>query len=327
MGWWPCGGCSDCVIFTEDFSTDPFASRWTKVSGDWSWSTGQITASTAPALAVYNTPLPQDGTSAKVDLSGFTTNCVVRFIVRYQDSDNYVYAEVTLTSTTAMVRLKQKQSGTESLVSSGDLIRFNGSGTLSICNTSFLGFAAGYVTAINSDGNASYASGVVTVTSGSTRFGLYTDGDGALSNFVVGDNTGNCVYCSPACNNCSTIKPDHLKIVISGLQGGASCPTADCAQADGTYILASKNDELCFESRWELITNTTIPCLGRLALEASLVLLGNGTYELTVSLAGVCWWRVNLGPIKPDCTSWSDLSLSIGGWTRCTPGTCVVTAV
>src|SRR5690606_7567513 len=97
--------------------------------------------------------------SAKVDLSGFTTDCVVRLIVRYFNSDNYVYAEVTLTSTTAIVRTKRKELGTVTHVSNGNLISFNGSGTLSICDNGSLGFAAQFNS--DSDSNESYASGLV----------------------------------------------------------------------------------------------------------------------------------------------------------------------
>jgi len=142
-----------------------------------------------------------------------------------------------------------------------------------------------------------------------------------------------CNCCTPAeCAWCSAGSYGGKRVVISGMANG-SC--SDCANMDGTYILAhaSSPGSTC---NWNDSVSDTL-CTSATTVTAILTAQNTGANTYVNFLMntgfGVHQWRLDTGSSSPtNCSGWSSTSLpflstSAGGQCDSTSATCLVTSL
>jgi hypothetical protein len=108
-----CTCCGNCVIFTDDFSTDRTGTDYTTASGTFSVAAGVITTTSAGALIVENTAGTSGHGRAVVTAKSSAFNGSFDIVGSYVDSSNYLFARVYLNGISSTLRLYKKVAGAD----------------------------------------------------------------------------------------------------------------------------------------------------------------------------------------------------------------------
>lgn len=312
-----CNCCGDsCTEYTDDFATDPYASpeRWTEVSGSWSGGSGALTPSGA-GLTVFNQAMPSSMMAMRMRWSGFANGDIAQFIVAYEDSSNYLFARVTIGSTTAKCDVYKVQGGSATVVATGNSVNRGAQteGIASVCYNPFTDRLSGNFLV---NANMSAAEGVTSAATLGEQAGIEITGtsSGSFEIFALGDNTGDCKYCVGICNLCEdNLMPISLQIDVEGVTGGAFCSDSFCEGLNGTYILHRSGP-----CTYELLLGGSGDCAlnGVFAAIQQTGFFPN-VYTLTVNFqpdpfvgAYYISRSISYTTNKPDCMAWDRQELS-----------------
>ncbi len=327
-----CPNCNtpQCLISSDDF-TDAAKSACLWDGG--SASSGIFTTTGFTKHLVFH-PSLKPSMRVTVTLTDWEVGRTATVYVNAEDSSNALYA--TFDGTSSHQRVTLYNSGTELAHKTINTAPV-GTSSLNIV-LCYDGFAltvqtTGSVALCADAASDSITDGIYAALGGSATWAGWSLAKVKDSNEPV-DNCPDCESCPVECDNClDNDAPDLLKLVLQGfgpMFPGLvyGCEEAQCDELNGTYVAA----KLGAGCTWQATTtkpNDPPTACGGLGSVFGVVLIGPGeaipsltggiatSYQLWgyfrnsgLSLSQSMDWWVDLGATKPDCHSWSGLSLA-----------------
>lgn len=222
-----CGCCGEgptdpCDILVDDFNrpdSSSLGADWTEESGDWSIDSNELETQDATALALSVSGNPDGCTSyvsSKVKFS--TTNDYARLIVAAADANNYLFAQLRISSP-ASLSIYQKSGGTETLIATYATSFFLSTGTQ---YSWYLCYSGSKLTtgvgAHNLTGSVSgFSGGKVGVGTGATVAGTINFDDFAATR--VDEDCEDCPTYGKCDDCCASPAPFEVVVDFTGLAG------------------------------------------------------------------------------------------------------------
>lgn len=311
-----CACCPGCTIFSDDFSTDRTGTDYTVVSGSWSVSGGVLTTSSAGApLIVSNT----SGTHGKgrVIVSGKVDTSTARFraIGAYTDSNNYLYADLTINGASSSLSLYQYVSGSLTNLATSSVFTTSTDAlyTVELCWT------GSHAYAITSAATSKAISAASTLAGNKAGIGASPAGGTATFEWFKflehKSAVSSCNSCGSGeddgpvgtrtCGEClGDIGPATMDVELSGTTDGGPCAVGNCTNRDGLYIAtASANCEWLFSSTACTCCVTSVKVT--ITFDATDYWLTVTVTDYALSGGGFATFKSNLGSSKPDCFGFS----------------------
>jgi len=239
-GSYPCGCC--CGITSDDFdrSNDTnIGSKWNEVSGDWEVSSNALVCDDTTAICIATKVPATQFVKLTTRFQG-TTSDRLRFIIAYQDSSNYWFAEARIGASQTFL-IVQRSGGSDTTKASGTI-------SLSAGTTYHLELCVdgnGNITANIRDGSNAIVNGLVLLSvaanPGAGGAGLGTGSTASSSlKFLEFElrKSGTCGDCSRHCpNDCidQTTIPVAWDLTFPTLTNDA-CTLGACAQMSNATI-------------------------------------------------------------------------------------------
>lgn len=232
--------CCGCNYFTDAFAVDNLATDYTTVSGAWTVSGGTLNTASSNAILVANTTSTNNYHRITATFGFSPAGDIQRLIGGYADSSNFLYLQLTHSSTQSEVKLFKRVAGVNTQIGSTKNVTASAEGyTLTLCcdpdgtvgsatANGFLGTVK--IIAVNevSAGNqCGFATGAIT---GTAAF------DSLTFQNVYQNNT-KCESCLEKCNHCiDLIVPGIIVATVntSGTTNSPCDPEVNCASIDGS---------------------------------------------------------------------------------------------
>lgn len=350
----PCPGCCDpgccdperCFYFQDDFDrgdSGDLGSDWSEEAGAWSIASNQLATDSSNAVAIAQTAgsIPYVVQCRITGLSGDE----LRVIACYQDTDNYVFAQLTYGATISTLYLYSRSGGVDTELASGAFTHASGAALdIKICVKSG-------VVQVDSKTSAwvrrfteytTTATGTAGCGTGSTS---NTASFGSFSIQKHSETLTGCPDCKRPCTACvDAVTPDAFQAIISGVTQGAG-QDADCPNMNGTWVLTQSLTRGCAYASDVQPWTTNSSCypagnwVGLLIWTASSICDPEGdNYAIGVFLSGastICdmacdghYFR-HSQVAKYDCPSIDGLSLPPKSQSTCTVtgASCLITAL
>lgn len=189
-----------CVVFTGFASNDWSGSGWVFNS----------TTTTGSGYATGNISAVSEYQYAELTIdSSLSIGDKVRIIIRYEDEDNYIYAEVEqITASTTTLRLGTRISASDTIIASTTAGDAQGK-KLTLCIVSDAFWLYKLTASLGGVGVADYSSGFSGLPTG-TIAGIWSDISVTLSGWEFNQRGGECPSCFEITNSCLQVCLDDI---------------------------------------------------------------------------------------------------------------------
>ena len=225
--------CCGCTIFSDSFITDNLATNYTTISGTWVVGSGRLSATSTGGLLVVNAESASNHHIHTVTPTLGAVGDVARVVAGYDDSDNYLFVELTRGASTTTAQFFQRVAGVDTQIGSDRTFSISAPTVTFCCGPTktliVFSWACGFGTCTCriSSTVALSAGNQVGVGTGGTAVSVSFD-NLTLAKHYSDDNT-----CAECAANCSTCGDDadydnaRWKITITGWAKG-TCPDTSC---------------------------------------------------------------------------------------------------
>lgn len=323
-----------CAFFGPAFG----AGDWNQLVGSWTIGSTSLSIASSGATAECNTSHPDGSpnTAVVVSVSCSAANDIVRILLAYVDSSNYLFAEW--------------KCGNNGTGSGGYLKTYKRvSGTDTLLNTTLADFSAGVTYTWNACvsngnlfssqiGNIISSGGGVSVSVASPFFALGTGGTvtgtvtfSSVTATRVESGCSKCMQCGSAC--ITGTAPSAIRVLIGASSVLSLCSGVRCWSTATEYIVNPSQEAVGGQCLYKLYGISFGGCSGVLSVKlynSSGIRAVNVIFEQLPYLGSppVGWSKILSYTAAVDCMIDIDLDPGLFGTSSCTPQpTCHVTGI